>query len=124
MRNVKGTAGLSVSGEQQSKKQAIIFRFSHNVWGGQEKGAVVTNTLRLAGKIPGYRALLPIRLSLGEEERCTELQYFSIAHAVSPLTAFQLRCQSHQSTGTIQHRFWKALLSNGSYLSTSQTPGL
>lgn len=35
------------------KKQAIIFLFSDDVWEGQERGAVVTRSLRWAGRMEG-----------------------------------------------------------------------
>lgn len=91
MRNVKGIDGLFISGEQQPKKQAIIFLFSDDVQGGQERGGIVTRTLRRAGKIPGYVALFPIRLSSSEDEGCTELRHFGTSHAVLPLASFPLR---------------------------------
>lgn len=131
MRDVKGIDGLFISGEQQSKKWAIIFLFSDDVWGGQERGTVVTRTLRWAGKIPWYLALFPITLCLSEDGECTELQYFGIFHAALPFFSFPLRGKRMTVTPHHWHdsrihfslcimSLLETLFSNGPYLSWLQ----
>lgn len=119
-----------VSLSQENHQGNKLSSFSDDVQGGQERGTVVTRTFRWVGKIPGYLSF-PIRLSSSEDQSCKELQHFGIYHEVSPLASFPLRGKRMTVIPNDRHdprthfslcitSVWRALLSNGSYLSTLQ----